>query len=63
MGIILADSAQMRLFWIPLLIVVLLAVDRAYMDGQNADQVMSLARRGGAIISHNVDDLLRPLRG
>jgi hypothetical protein len=52
----------MRLFWIPLVIVVLFAVDRAYMDGQNADQVMSLARRAGAIINHNVDDLLRPLR-
>jgi hypothetical protein len=54
--------ACMRLFWIPLVIVVLFAVDRAYMDGQNADQVMSLARRAGAIINHNVDDLLRPLR-
>jgi hypothetical protein len=40
----------------------LFAVDRAYMDGQNADQVMSLARWAGAIINHNVDDLLRPLR-
>jgi hypothetical protein len=52
----------MRLFWIPLMVVLLFAVDRAYMDGQNADQVMSLARWAGAIINHNVDDLLRPLR-
>jgi hypothetical protein len=38
----------MRLFWVPLVIVVLFAVDRAYMDGQNADQLMSLARWAGA---------------
>jgi hypothetical protein len=61
-GTIGVHSLRMRLFWIPLVIVLLFAVDRAYMDGQNADQVMSLARWVGAIINHNVDDLLRPLR-
>jgi hypothetical protein len=52
----------MRLFWVPLVIVVLFAVDRAYMDGQNADQLMSLARWAGAFINQWVADMLRPLR-
>jgi hypothetical protein len=52
----------MRWFLAALIIVVLFAIDRAYMDGQNADQVMSLLRWIGAIITHHVDDLLRPLR-
>jgi hypothetical protein len=52
----------MRWFLAALVIVVLFAVDRAYMDGQNAAQLTSLARWLGAIITHSVDDLLRPLR-
>jgi hypothetical protein len=52
----------MRWFLAALIIVVLFAVDRAYMDGQGALQVMSLARWVGAIINHGADDLLRPLR-
>jgi hypothetical protein len=47
---------------VALAIVVLFAVDRAYMDGQNADQLMSLVRRLGGFINREVDDLLRPLR-
>jgi hypothetical protein len=62
MGTTPVHNSSMRLFWIPLVIMLLFAIDRAYMDGQNADQVMSLARWAGAIINHNVDDLLRPLR-
>jgi hypothetical protein len=56
------DNSRMRLFWVPLVIVVLFAVDRAYMDGQNADQLMSLARWGGAFVNQWVADMLRPLR-
>jgi hypothetical protein len=52
----------MRWFLVALIIVVLFAIDRAYMDGQGAQQVMSLARWAGAIINHGADDLLRPLR-
>jgi hypothetical protein len=52
----------MRLFWVSLVIVILFAIDRAYMDGQNAEQVMSLARSAGGYITRGVDDLLRPLR-
>ena len=52
----------MRLFWIPLVTVALFAVDRAYMNGQNAGQVVSLARRAGAFINREVDDLLRLIR-
>jgi hypothetical protein len=62
MGTILVQNSRMRVFWIPLVIVVLFAVDRAYMDGQNADQVASLTRSAGALINQGVDDLLRPLR-
>jgi hypothetical protein len=54
--------SQMRLFWVSLVIVILFAIDRAYMDGQNAEQVMSLARSAGGYITRGVDDLLRPLR-
>jgi hypothetical protein len=61
-GTIRAHNSRMRWFLAALIIVVLFAVDRAYMDGQNADQVMSLARWAGAVINRNVDDLLRPLR-
>jgi hypothetical protein len=53
---------MMRLFWAALAIGVLFAVDRAYMDGQNAAHVVSLARWIGAFITHWADDLLRPLR-
>jgi hypothetical protein len=33
----------MRPFWMPLLLVVLYAIDRAYMGGQNAAHVVALA--------------------
>jgi hypothetical protein len=52
----------MRLFWAALAMAVLFALDRAYMDGQNAAQVVSLVRWIGALITHWADDLLRPLR-
>jgi hypothetical protein len=53
----------MRMFWMPLVIVALFAVDRAYMDGENADQLMSLVRWVGVQVTDWTDDLLRPLRG
>ena len=52
----------MRWFWAALAIVILFAVDRAYMDGQNADAVLSLVRWMGAHVTNWTDDLLRPLR-
>jgi hypothetical protein len=52
----------MRLFWIALVIVALVAIDRAYLDGQNSDQVMSLVRWAGMSVSDWAHDLLRPLR-
>jgi hypothetical protein len=52
----------MRLFWAALAIVILFAIDRAYMDGQTAAAVMSLAHWVGDHIIHWTDDLLRPLR-
>jgi hypothetical protein len=42
--------------------VALFAIDRAYMDGQNADQVMSLLRWVGVHVTNWTDDLLPPLR-
>jgi hypothetical protein len=42
--------------------VVLFAIDRAYMDGQNAAAIMSLVRWVGMHVTGWVDDLLRPLR-
>jgi hypothetical protein len=47
----------MQWFLAPLIIVVLFAV-----DGQGAQQAMSVARWAGASINHGVDDLLRPVR-
>jgi hypothetical protein len=52
----------MRWFWIPLVIVVLFAIDRAYMNGQNADHVVSFVRWVGAQVSNWADVLVRPLR-
>jgi hypothetical protein len=52
----------MRLFWIALVIVALVAIDHAYLDGQNSDQVMSLVRWAGTNVSDWAHDLLRPLR-
>jgi hypothetical protein len=52
----------MRVFCIPLVIVALFAIDRAFMDGQNADHVMSLVRWVGVHVTDWTEDLLRPLR-
>jgi hypothetical protein len=52
----------MRVFWISLVIVALFAIDRAYMDGQNADKVVSLVRWVGAHVTDWTGDLLQPLR-
>jgi hypothetical protein len=57
-----AHNGCMRLFWIALVIVALVAIDRAYLDGQNSDQVMSLVRWAGMSVSDWAHDLLRPLR-
>jgi hypothetical protein len=62
MGTSPIHNRGMQWFLAPLIIVVLFAVDRAYMDGQGAQQAMSVARWAGASINHGVDDLLRPVR-
>jgi hypothetical protein len=52
----------MRWFWAAVVIVVLMAADRAYMDGQNTALAISGLKSVAAFISRHVDDLLRPLR-
>jgi hypothetical protein len=52
----------MRWFVALLIILVLFALDRAYMDGQNAALIMSLARRGSAAISAWAYHLMELLR-
>lgn len=53
---------MMRWFWIVLVIVVLSAADRAYMDGQNMTFVVSGMRALAATFNRQVEDLLRYLR-
>jgi hypothetical protein len=48
----------MRLFQVALIIVLLLALDRAFMDGQNAAILLSLARRAALAINVWASDLL-----
>ena len=50
---------NMRSFWAALAFIVRFSVHRAYVDDQNADQVMLLVRSVGAFINREVDDLLR----
>jgi hypothetical protein len=52
----------MRLFWAALAIVVLFALDRAYMGGQNAEHLWSLVQWIGTSIKYWAQDLLQPLR-
>jgi hypothetical protein len=52
----------MRLFWAALIIVLLVALDRAFMDGQNTEILLSLARRAAAVVNVWADDLLRSFR-
>ena len=48
----------MRWFTATIIILVLIALDRAYMDGQNAALLMSLARRVAATLNQWADDLV-----
>jgi hypothetical protein len=52
----------MRWLWIALAAVVLLAVDRAYLDGQIADAGLSLLYWVAGFVTRLTDDLLRPFR-
>jgi succinate-acetate transporter protein len=61
-GTISIYCSRMRLFWIALAIVALVAIDRAYLDGQNTDQVISLVHWAGMHVTNWTNDLLRPLR-
>jgi hypothetical protein len=53
---------DMRWFLAALIILVLIALDRAYMDGQNAALILSLARRAAAAINEWANDLVRLVR-
>jgi hypothetical protein len=59
--IVPGHNSRMRLFWMPLVIVVFFGVD-ACKDGRNTNQAMSLARWTGEYITRGVNDLLRPFR-
>ena len=52
----------MRWFWIVVIIVVVSAVDRTYMDGQTAAYMISGARSLAATFNREVNYLLRHLR-
>jgi hypothetical protein len=57
-----AFKLRMRWFAAAVIILVLIALDRAYMDGQNAALLMSLAQRAAAAINQWADDLMRLIR-
>jgi hypothetical protein len=52
----------MRMLRAALILLALYAIDRMYLDGQNAAGAMSLARSAGTSINQQVAALLRPLR-
>ena len=52
----------MRWFWTAAIILVLLALDRAYMDGQNAALILSGARRAAQVINDWAIELTRKIR-
>jgi hypothetical protein len=56
------SNLHMRWFAAVIVIFVLIALDRAYMDGQNAALLMSLAQRAAAAINQWADDLMRLIR-
>ena len=52
----------MRWFLAAVIVLGLFALDRAYMDGQNAAFIASLAQRGAAAINNWAGDLVRSIR-
>jgi hypothetical protein len=56
------QNFEMRWFWIALAILVLLAVDRGYLNGQIADMGNSLLHWIAGFVFRWSDDLLRPFR-
>jgi len=56
------SNSHMRWFAAAVIIFVLIALDRAYMDGQNAALILALAQRVAATISQWADDLVRLVR-
>jgi hypothetical protein len=52
----------MRWFLAVVIILVLVALDRAYMRGENARLVMSIGRDIGAAINRKADELLARLK-
>jgi hypothetical protein len=51
------------LFWAAVIIVLLCAADRAYMQGRNTELAMSAFRSVAAAINRQADNLLRHVRG
>ena len=56
------EQRLMRWFWTAAIILVLFALDRAYMDGQNAALMMSGARRAAHVINDWASELTRKIR-
>jgi hypothetical protein len=52
----------MRWFWTAVIVLGLIALDRAYMDGQNAAFLMSGARRAAHVINDWASELTRKIR-
>jgi len=52
----------MRWFWTAVIVLGLIALDRAYMDGQNAALILSGARRAAQVINDWASELTRKIR-
>jgi hypothetical protein len=52
----------MRWFWIATVIVILAAVDKAYMNSENTRAVISAARSMTAVVVRKSEDLVAYLR-
>jgi hypothetical protein len=52
----------MRWFFAVAMILAFFALDRAYMDGRNAELLLSTARRGAVVVNNWAADLTRSLR-
>jgi hypothetical protein len=57
-----AGEVAMRWFWAFVVIVVLMALDRAYMQGRNAEILLSAGQRGAATVNRWAHDLTNGMR-
>jgi hypothetical protein len=56
------SNSGMRWFLAVVVILVFFALDRAYMNGRNAELLLSTARRGAVVVNNWAADLTRSLR-